>query len=411
MMYTIFCLLITHTYELIEGIFFIKICADEPVAIFLDKVKEANRPFIPDDILPRFLIAWKPKSFFPGHPPRDVAEHVGKLNLNSEDNCAATQLNPTLNLRAYFPNSPPLGVVHIIVQLPSQLYLISTRLGLPRVEVEPDSFDRLVENLAASSFVLGAPSTVSKPSEFQTYQSTSNRILNDRPSKDAKVPPIALLYPPFGDFIDHIRERTEKELGVDLRKFQFAVDEFASVMCNHFENEPERRDAVLPVLNDIFECYEPFSLPLITPSKIAGERMSDGHANGPAEVMETVVEIKSEFGSGQTDPEIQSTSYFLQMYYAHIRDGPYKESFQKYLCPTLAVTIIGIKIQLSYLSPVLMRFFRFIRWVWCFCASRKGKICAAYTTTLSPFTFGRRYRQTCPVPSIPGGLYSAYQNT
>jgi len=127
--------------------------------------------------------------------------------------------------------------------------------------------------------------------------------------------------------------------------------------------------------------------------------------------METVVEIKSEFGSGQTDPEIQSTSYFLQMYYAHIRDGPYKESFQKYLCPTLAVTIIGIKIQLSYLSPVLMRFFRFIRWVWCFCASRKGKICAAYTTTLSPFTFGRRYRQTCPVPSIPGGLYSAYQNT
>jgi len=70
-------------------------------------------------------------------------------------------------------------------------------------------------------------------------------------------------------------------------------------------------------------------LPRIALSKIVGERTSDGHANGPADVMETVVDIKNEYGSTNSDPENQFTSYFLQMHSTQIHSGLHKESFQK----------------------------------------------------------------------------------
>ncbi|KAH9991295.1 hypothetical protein BJV77DRAFT_1068425 [Russula vinacea] len=57
--------------------------------------------------------------------------------------------------------------------------------------------------------------------------------------------------------------------------------------------------------------------------------------------MDTVVEFMNEFGSGVTDPEIQYTSYFLQMNDAQMRLGAHKKSFEKHLCPTLGISIIG----------------------------------------------------------------------
>jgi hypothetical protein len=195
---------------------------------------------------------------------------------------------------------------------------------------------------------LWTPSTVAKSSEFIKAQAKEGRILNDRPDKDEKVPPIALLYAPFGQFLDHIRDRPEKQPGVDLREFQFAVDDFASAMCEGFIDEDRRQDKVLPLLNDIFKCYHPFKLPPIDPTVIAEKRTSGGHAKGPAELMETIVEFQNEFGSGQTDPEIQITSYYLQMFNRE-KDGQFQDTFKKYLCPSLGISIIGIKMQISSL--------------------------------------------------------------
>ena len=209
-----------------------------------------------------------------------------------------------------------------------------------------DDFDKLIEYLSISPLVLGAPSTVSKPSEFRKSQAKEGRILNDRPYKDEKVPPIDLLYAPFGRFLDHVRNRPEEQPGVDLREFQIAVDDFASVMCRHFKDEDVRRDEVLPLLNTIFRCYHPFTLPPLKAAVIVGKKASDVHANGPAGFMETVVEFKNEFGSGQTDPEIQTTSYYLQMFNEERKKG-FKDIFPKYLCPSLVISIIGIKARFS----------------------------------------------------------------
>lgn len=351
----IICLLVSNTCTHIGSIVDVEITGDKPVSFFLKQVvKQNDLNVLHPNILPLLLTAWQPNSSFPSHPINDLARRVGELYLNSEENRAATQLDPAAVLQDYFPEPPPSKHIHIVIQLPQERSLEAE----PDVPLGAGSFDELTKRLPESPFVQQAPSTVARPSEFRKYQDKVDvRVLNDRPNKDVKAPPIALMYGPFGNFMDHIRDPPEKEPGINMRNFQFAVDDFASVMCKHFGDEPERQRTVLPVLNHIFECYEPFRLPLIAPGKISGEITSDGHANGPAGVMETVVEIKNEFGSGQTDPEIQFISYFLQMCNSQFRSGPHKESFQKYLCPTLGITIIGIKTRLSYHLPVLMLFF------------------------------------------------------
>jgi hypothetical protein len=158
------------------------------------------------------------------------------------------------------------------------------------------------------------------------------------------------------------------------------------MMCKHFKDEKERQRAVLPVLNDIFASYRPYTLPPIVPSKVVGERTSGGHANGPVQAMEVVLEIKNEFGSGSTDPEIQYTSYYVQMYESQIRSGPYKDCFEKYICPVLGISIIGIRRDFHAACLFSYLFFRFKHRIWCSHPPRQGKMCATHTTTLSPFS-------------------------
>jgi len=273
-----------------------------------------------------------------------------------------------------WPETPPGGYLHVFIQLSS---VVSTAhdaggecficFALPRGKhptkdarllnsAETDDYDKLLEYIRTSPLVCGVPSTVARASEFRKSQAKEGRILNDRPNKDERVTPIALLYAPFGRFLDHIRDRPEKQPGVDLRNFQSAVDAFASAMCEHFKDEDARRDKVLPLLNAIFDDYHPFELPHLTPAIIPGKIATGVHAKGPAELIETVVEFKNEFGTGQTDPEIQTTSYCLQMFDRE-KNERYKDSFQKYLCPSMVISIIGIKMRLSSSHLFLLKYF------------------------------------------------------
>lgn len=263
-----------------------------------------------------------------------------------------------------WPEPPPGRCIHVFIRLSSAVSTAHDAGGecfiyfaLPRVKyptkdarllnsAEKDDYDKLLEYTHTSPLVCGAPSTVAKASEFRKSQAKEGRILNDRPIKDERVTPIALLYAPFGRFLDHIQDRPEEQPGVDLRNFQSAVDAFASAMCEHFKDEDGRRDKVLPLLNAIFDSYNPFELPHLTPAIIAAKIASDGHAQGPAELIETIVEFMNEFGTGQTDPEIQTTSYCLQMFDRE-KNKRHQDSFQKYLCPSLVISIIGIKMRLS----------------------------------------------------------------
>jgi hypothetical protein len=186
-----------------------------------------------------------------------------------------------------------------------------------------------------------APSDTAKGSEFRRLQNDpERRILNDRPYKDVQITPIALLYSPFGEFLDHIRNPPTISDGVHLKKLQAAVEDFSFLMCQHYTNEEGRRRKVLKALNAIFECYLPYHLTTIIPSLLSGSRSSDGHAEGPAGVLEVVVEFKNELGIGQTDPEVQITGYYLQS----LREesfGPHKALYERFLFPALGISLMG----------------------------------------------------------------------
>ena len=194
-----------------------------------------------------------------------------------------------------------------------------------------------------SSYVRLAPSLVAKPSKFRSLQNNeAGRILNDRPYKDVQITPIALLYAPFGEFLDHIRNPPMDSDTVNLAKLEASVNEFSLLMCQHYSEEVTRRDTILKALNSIFECYLPSKLTHMIPSAIMANRFSDGHACGPANVLETIVEFKNELGSATADPEIQIAAYYTQSIKNERDQGQEKETIIKsFLFPALGISIIG----------------------------------------------------------------------
>ncbi|KAI9450412.1 hypothetical protein F5148DRAFT_1290817 [Russula earlei] len=257
--------------------------------------------------------------------------------------------NPLLSLSHIFETPVPSGTISIIVQLPSippTRPLIDDVRKCQREETEHDQLDDLKSFNCLSPLMNTAPSAVSRPRDFRVLQSDPDaRVLNDRPNKDIEIMPIALLYGPFGEFLDqirdHIREPPVTVQGVDFRELELTVNEFASLMCQHHSDENERQGKILPALNDIFKCFKPFPLPRIEAAIILGDRRSHGHANGPADVMETIVEMKNEFGSGNCDPEIQLIAYYGQMNRHNMESGRHKDLYPKFRFPALAISIIG----------------------------------------------------------------------
>jgi hypothetical protein len=201
------CLLVTNDCKTIGGVVIVDLPPDRYVGELLEEVINKKGPVhIPDSIAADALIPWKPHVPFPSLPPHGFANHADELNLNSseDDTCGAASLDPCAELQEYFTEPPPNKVIHIVIQLPPEQSLADSGLDPLQVEAEYDSYDDLIDYMSTSRYVLDAPSTVSKPDVFQEYQDTDNRILNDCPNMDNKVSPLALLYPPFGQFIDDL---------------------------------------------------------------------------------------------------------------------------------------------------------------------------------------------------------------
>src|SRR6266850_680346 len=227
--------------------------------------------------------------------------------------------------------------VHVVIQMPP----LPSRdvVGLNRPQ--EDEADQAMKYIHDTPYGQLAPSDAAKASEFRRLQNDEKqRILNDRPHKDIQITPIALLYPPFGEFLDHIRNPPMISDGVHLQKLEAAVDDFSFLMCQHYTDEEGRRKKVLKALNAIFECYLPSQLIRIIPSPIYGYRSSDGHADGPAGVLEVIVEFKNELGIGNTDPEIQITAYYLQSLLDG-SSGPHKALYERFLFPALGISLMG----------------------------------------------------------------------
>jgi hypothetical protein len=112
--------------------------------------------------------------------------------------------------------------VHVVIQVPpppSPRDVV--RLNRPQKE-EADQAIKYIHNTPYGQL---APCEAAKANEFRRLQTDGEqRILNDRPYKDVRITLIALLYSPFGEFLDHIRNPPMISDVVHLKKLETAVD-------------------------------------------------------------------------------------------------------------------------------------------------------------------------------------------
>ena len=182
-------------------------------------------------------------------------------------------------------------------------------------------------------------------------------------------------------------------------------------MSRHYSNESSRQKVALDLLKKIFASNKSYPLPDIREGTVSGRRQSGGHAYGPADVMETVVEIKNELGSGQADHEVQMTAYFAQMHRDQIDGGYHKALYQRFLFPTLGIIIIGaLNILLTFYvdSRPSPYFIRSIHRIQCPRSPRPAKIRRAHAAAFDPISFWRRFGTKLTFTSFPGSLPSPH---
>ena len=166
-------------------------------------------------------------------------------------------------------------------------------------------------------------------------------------------------------------------MDLDLVELEVAVIEFSSLMCQHYDKEDERREKVLEALNNIFECCLTPRLTPITSSLVSDDRHSDGHIDGPAGVLKTIVKIKNELGTGETDPEIQLMAYYVQSITEGL-SGRHRGLFNRFLFPALGISLMGKGHKSDFfetlvvITHILLSFFRFVYWIQRSCTSRQA---------------------------------------
>jgi len=204
----------------------------------------------------------------------------------------------------------------------------------------------LSEDVAArikrSKVARTAPSSFAQP---RTYRSTqkdlTDKILDDRPSEDDDIPPVSLLYDGFGQFLDIFAGDTNVEDVNDVKvsDLQFAVDNFAQLMCGFFDVEYQRRDAGLPALDKIFAARKDGSRAEIKAEAI-GSVTTDGHYTGDHGVATMVYEFKNWSTDISALPEIQLVGYFAHSFAREA--AKYSGKLDGWRVPGLGVTIVGM---------------------------------------------------------------------
>ncbi|KAF5316413.1 hypothetical protein D9619_006302 [Psilocybe cf. subviscida] len=230
-----------------------------------------------------------------------------------------------------------LDVVKDVVSDPQNMLLVIKRPARqaskrPRSPSDPvDHYDRLKRcNILKNTPSIGAQST-----NYQTNQNNSDeRLLDDRPHPDLDIPPISLLYGPFGEFDDIFARRALPlaDSNIDSAKFEQTVDEFATAMLDFYGNEDLRRGATGPLFSKIG-----FDLPATSVGSTPYR--TDGHyeVNG---LMVTVLEIKKEQADTKSIPYVQAALYVGQ---SHKEAA--KAMCRHWRVPALCITLVGHYIQ------------------------------------------------------------------
>jgi len=211
----------------------------------------------------------------------------------------------------------------------------------------------LVDEFRRMRITIDAPSSVSKPENYQAIQKqTRERILDDRPEADHFIPPISLLYDGFGVFDDVIQERSPVDgeddiLGIALWD---EVNAFANRMAGFYATEADRRSVVHDHLDRIFRARrDPQAAgDSIRASRIgSGQIISDGHSNGAHGAMVICIECKNELSGISCEPLAELVSYVARSFKEQM-NGEHQALFQGWRVPALGMTMIGEQIMYAH---------------------------------------------------------------
>ncbi|KAN0139205.1 hypothetical protein V8E53_002706 [Lactarius tabidus] len=193
------------------------------------------------------------------------------------------------------------------------------------------------------------PSSIATSQCYQDLQqNTRERILDDRPGPDLGIPPISLLYPGFGHFLDILdgHDNVPGLNDVNMAELQMAVDVLVAKMAEFFDEEKTRIVIGLEYLNEIFRARRGTEIPHILASDI-GYVTSDGHniaMNGTSSIM---VKFKNSHTGIASLPQVEVAGYV-----AHLNAQLRKEAFLRSRVPFLGLTIVGCDITFYALITV-----------------------------------------------------------
>ena len=154
------------------------------------------------------------------------------------------------------------------------------------------------------------------------------------PHPDDLVPPISLLYQPFGTFIDTYLGMGRNAAGAPP-SLKGQVDDFANEMAQIHANEDRRRDAGLTHLDLIFcEALAAGLSPIRAAS--FGRYGTDGHILGPRGMPIFIVEFKNEAAGISSIPVVELCAYYNKFIAEVSKDLQLSSRM-----PALGLTVVG----------------------------------------------------------------------
>ena len=307
----------------------------------------------------------KPKCPIPAILAEGLAARVQSVQPSDLE-----ELDPALPLSTYLTDPPDKSLLHIIVEHPPVHRDKRLKVGSPihsLARILPRSADQrrslwikpkdvsdgsIAERIAEQQIGLETPSELSKSvyAVRGIQRNQKHRIFNDRPYPDLDIAPIALLYDGFGIFQDIYAGRTKEPVDHDISKmarFVKAVTAFCDKMSLFYDDGDQRRDAGLPLLDEIFQAYDGDAFQSNQPSAVGSVR-TDGHSlcivGGAADV---VVQFKPEAGIAGV-AEFLGLSYIARLH--RVATARNMDLYERWRAPTLMITVAGAFLSTDSLS-------------------------------------------------------------
>ncbi|KAF9647363.1 hypothetical protein BDM02DRAFT_3117161 [Thelephora ganbajun] len=262
----------------------------------------------------------------------EIGQYLSDLDLST-----LTPLSPTSRVSDAYTEQPLGDSTHL---------LIVKEADIP----SPPAASGLIEIFGNLRITTTAPSQISKHREYTDLQGNPDqRILDDRPSADSFVTPIALLYDGFGIF-DDIRDGfpVDGEHEIANGRLWDLVGGFAQKMAEFHVDEGTRRQSATGLLNDIFRARtNPETMSQNITGALVDSRTirTDGHVNGGHDAMVFCFECKNELSTIKSEPCAELVAYIASSFANEMRSERHQYLFTGWRTPCLGMTLIGAYIQ------------------------------------------------------------------